>query len=128
MNAPLHISVAHEQIFLSPTSGIVTFLQVPLDALDEIEHIRRVYLRLGSSENREDCVSLQIAFIWVKIRIISMYFYPHLPTLIVLPECTDIQKCFELGQVIGVPKFFSLNIQSGISSTDFVVFVFIVQS
>ena len=45
-----------------------------------------------------------------------------------LPTWTDIQKWFELGQVITSPRFCSLTTQSGISLTVFVVFVSIVQS
>ena len=42
--AKLHLSVAQVQTFRTPTSGIVSFTQVPFGTLDEIEHIRRVYL------------------------------------------------------------------------------------
>ena len=46
----LHIFVEHVHIFRSPTSGIVTFWHVPFGALDETEHIRRVYFNPGESE------------------------------------------------------------------------------
>ena len=46
----LHILVEHVHIFRSPTSGIVTFWHVPFGALDETEHIRRVYFNSGESE------------------------------------------------------------------------------
>ena len=46
----LHILVEHVHIFRSPTSGIVTFWHVPFGALDETEHIRRVYFSSGESE------------------------------------------------------------------------------
>ena len=42
--AELHISVEHVHTFLTPTSGIVSFIHVPFGTLEEIEHIRRVYL------------------------------------------------------------------------------------
>ena len=46
----LHRLVEHVHIFRSPTSGIVTFWHVPFGALDETEHIRRVYFNSGESE------------------------------------------------------------------------------
>ena len=42
--AKLHLSVEQVQTFRTPTSGIVSFAQVPFGTLDEIEHILRVYL------------------------------------------------------------------------------------
>ena len=40
----LHLSVEHVQIFRNPISGRVSFLHIPFGTLDDIEHMRRVYL------------------------------------------------------------------------------------
>ena len=81
----LHLLVEHVHIFRSPTSGIVTFWHVPFGALDETEHIRRVYFNSGESE--KESMTVKQYLIYANILGFLMIFLES--ELIELLTCVD---------------------------------------
>ena len=81
----LHRLVEHVHIFRSPTSGIVTFWHVPFGALDETEHIRRVYFNSGESE--KESMTVKQYLIYANILGFLMIFLES--ELIELLTCVD---------------------------------------